>query len=85
MTRTKMPTREEFDAADRRLKAAGWEHVATLMADDAKKPGVTDFGRKYSKGAGMFWLNYKTIRDLPMNRKPHDAGRESDLPERLRP
>ncbi len=82
-----MPTPAEFNAAEVKLVAMGWAFRLSMMADDAKKPGVTNFGKLYGKGAGQFWLNFKTIGEVEAmrTRKPHDAGRESDLPEHLRP
>jgi hypothetical protein len=65
MNAIKMPTPREFDVAAAKLVLAGWELVSTIMADDAKKPGVTNFGRLYVKGGERFYLNFKTISNLP--------------------
>jgi hypothetical protein len=85
MKTTKMPTPAEFRRAEAKMVAAGWVKVCTVMVDDAHRPTVTEFGILFNRGAGRFFLNHKTIGDLPPDRKPHDAGRESDLPEWLRP
>jgi len=60
------PTQQEFDRAEKKLLAAGFEYHFSLMADDANKEGVTNFGKFYVRNnqtaeADSFWLNYKTI------------------------
>lgn len=65
MNKPKMPTPAEFRAAAAALVVRGWQEIATVMADDAKKDGVTNFGRLFRRGADRFYLNYKTIGALP--------------------
>lgn len=65
MDATKTPTQREFNEVAAKLVAAGWELVGTVMVDDAKKPGVTNFGRLFTKNGERFYLNYKTITSLP--------------------
>lgn len=62
-----MPTRREFAGAGATLKARGFECIASMMVDDAKKEGVEDFGGLYirSSDKARFWLNFKTIGKLP--------------------
>lgn len=61
-----MPSRKEFWTAEAILKARGFEHTVSVMADDAKKEGVTNFGMVFLHADGReFYLNYKTIDSLP--------------------
>lgn len=61
-----MPSRAEFTKAEEQLKAAGWIHGATMMVDDAHKEGVTNFGKCFHRNGETFWLNFKTLGNLPM-------------------
>jgi hypothetical protein len=63
---TKMPTPAEFNAAAKNLSDRGWTLVGTVMVDDAKKPGVINFGRMYTRSGDKFYLNFKTIGNLPV-------------------
>jgi hypothetical protein len=56
-----MPTPREFDVAAAKLILAGWELVSTIMVDNARSPGVEDFGRLFTRKMERFHLNYKTI------------------------
>jgi hypothetical protein len=61
-----MPTRNQMNDAYQTLKARGFEHIGSLMVDDARKDGVVDFGMQFKAVDGrMFWLNFKTIGNLP--------------------
>lgn len=60
-----VPSRKEFFAAQNILAARGWEHTMSIMQDDAKKEGVTNFGCVYVKNGQEFYLNFKTIGNLP--------------------
>jgi len=59
------PSREAFTSAANKLKAAGWVHGATMMIDGAHKEGETKFGTCWHKDGKTFWLNYKTLNNLP--------------------
>jgi hypothetical protein len=63
-----MPTIAQFNAAAMKLVAAGYHFYFSLMSDDARKPGVTNFGRFFVRVDGAtldtFWLNYKTINEV---------------------
>lgn len=61
----KMPSRQEFDAAAKKLQDAGWIRGSALMIDDAHKDGVVEFGIHWRRNDERFWLNYKTIGQLP--------------------
>ena len=65
--KVEMPTRAEFEAAGKALIASGRAVRCSVLADDAKKDGVENFGTYYSHddGSGGFWLNYKTIGRVP--------------------
>lgn len=73
----KMPTPAEFAAAEKRLTDAGFTYLYTMMADDAKKDGVTNFGKYFVRENAVttdrFWLNYKTIND-PVPARPVREG-----------
>ncbi len=60
-----MPTMKQFNDAANKLTVMGWEFVMSMMVDDAKKEGVTEFGRLFTKNGQRFWLNFKTIWNLP--------------------
>ena len=64
-TLTRMPTAAEFLAAERKLIDAGFHLITTVIANDARKDGVINFGKLFGRDAGRFWLNYKTIASLP--------------------
>ena len=63
-TTKKIPTRREMNEVIATLKANGWEHTATVMADDAS-PENHEFGLRFAKGTERFWLNLYTINGLP--------------------
>ncbi len=65
MNKGKIPTVKEFADAAKRLTDAGWELVGTVMVDDAHKPEVVNFGRLYTRNGERFYLNLKTIGQLP--------------------
>lgn len=60
-TQTRIPMRQEFHAAQKTLRADGWEHVLSAMHAD----GDFKFGLLYAKGVKRFWLNLLTIDTLP--------------------
>lgn len=85
--KTQMPSPKEFSAAEKKLIGAGFDHIGTVMADNAKQEGVTDFGKLFVRSGKKFYLNFKTIGevDTVVSKKIHDAGKESDLSEWQRP
>jgi hypothetical protein len=58
--------RQQLIEAKKQLKAAGWTHILSVMADNAKQPGVEDFGSLYKKDGQEYWLNIKTLDRLPV-------------------
>lgn len=63
-----MPSRKAFADAQRTLESRGFEHVMSIMADDARKDGVTNFGQLFVRRGKVkveFYLNFKTIGNLP--------------------
>jgi hypothetical protein len=73
MTALPKPSRDEFKTAQHHLKVNGWEHVASLMIDDAQTTDTTEFGSQWKRAGETFWLNYKTIDMLPGKGKPADV------------
>ena len=50
------------------LTDRGWTKVGAMLVDDARKEGVADFGVLFMRDGEKFWLNYKTINNLPSGR-----------------
>jgi hypothetical protein len=63
MKRSTMPTHQDFNVAGKAIEAKGYTLLCSVMADDAKKEGVENFGRCYMRDSdgAKFWLNFKTI------------------------
>lgn len=65
--KVKVPSPAQFKWAEARLIEAGFTFLFTVMADDAKKEGVENFGKLYVRHNAVttdkFWLNYKTCND----------------------
>lgn len=64
-TITRKPTRQETFAAMATLQSRGWVQTMSIMDDQAKVPGYTTFGIVFERGGEEFYLNYKTIGNLP--------------------
>ncbi len=62
-----MPTRQQFAEATKTLKDRGFEQLGTMMVDNAKSEGFTEFGMHFLRVSdhAKFWLNFKTIGNLP--------------------
>lgn len=55
----------KLDARKQQLQDAGFVCIGTIMADDARKDGVTNFGSVWLHADGhKLYLNYKTVDDM---------------------
>lgn len=64
-TNTNKPamSREQMHRAVTTLRASGWEHIATVMAD--KSTQQDGYGMRFARGEERFWLNVETFTNLP--------------------
>jgi len=62
--KTNMPTRQQMFAAQKTMTDRGWNHVLSVLDSDSDE-GRTDFGLLYARGDERFWMNHKTIGNLP--------------------
>lgn len=53
--------RTDFIGADQRLKQRGWQYLTTVWL--SAREGT--FGRCYTRDGKMFWLNHRTVNQLP--------------------
>lgn len=68
--------------AIRRLKADGWERIASVMSDDPARG--ENYGLLFARGVERFWLNKDSVNALPPALAASDGDGTSDDPEALR-
>lgn len=57
-----LPSRKEFEAVKRALKANGWAHICSVMSGDKGDPNYGSlFTKTGANGKQEFWLNKDTI------------------------